>query len=612
MAADDLPEVEGFTIDHQESRDLDDAIWIDKVPEGFVATVSVTAVSLKVEPGSERDERALSRVETSYGRRGNRPMLPRWLADEKASLLPGQRRVVLSTRVKLGPDLCVRGSEVALAVLMSAAKLAHADVPRILADPKHEMHAQVSLCAHVAEGLMERRRAAGAFVFYDLNHGWVTTEEGHVRRLKDTTETIGYVVVQELMILANAALAELCASREIPVPFRNHTAKAHAPAREEIMQRLAAGLHEPLRGLEALQKQVNLVMNRADYGVELKGHYGLNLPAYVHCTSPIRRYADLLTQRQLVAHVQDEPLPHSREEVARLSATINSIIQANREATREYQTEQAASRAKAAVAGAAVAGDVDLAKLGDKEFERVAKVVLRGDEYVPALTWAYRDRMAAEVVTTMDLYLGLLENMDSCWAPLRQLVVDHLAQRPNLAPGIASMAMNIQDWSEISFDETDEGPPHLRTFTVRARATIRDAEGRRAHAESSTATGSTLKVARQRAIVSLLCRAAGVPEPDWETPSVAVATAEVVPVPEPGDNPVSALQEYAQKLNVPVPVYAIERAGGEAHAPTFTGRCSFQGTSTESVKASNKRAAKKAAAEAMIQHLREHVCAGGR
>lgn len=595
------PDVVGFTIDAPDSKDLDDAIWIEKLEDGFVLTAAITAVSEFIAPGTKHDELALDRVETSYGKTKNWPMLPRGLAEERASLLAGETRRVFTTTLKLDQTLQVVDTQISLGVLRSSAKLCHADVPKILADPKHELNTQMQLCVHVAQGLVDRRRAAGAFVFYDLNQGWVTTEEGHVKKLKDTRETIGYIVVQEFMILANSAVAELAARKEIPILFRNHTAKAHAPDRAEILERLAAGTNEPLRGLESMRKQVNLVMNRADYGAELKGHYGLNLAAYTHCTSPIRRYPDLLTQRQLIAHIlnpEAPEYPHTREEVTQLGKIINSTILARLEERSQFEKDRASKKAEGAIAG-----EVNLATLAAKEFERVVKVMVRGGTFAPEIVTAFQQRIDNGEINPIDLYFGLLEtDQGEDWEPLRLLILEYLTRNPELAPSLCSMAMNLQEWGEPKFEVTFSGPDHARFHTV--EATVR--RRREVSLSSGPVGAGAVKVAKQRALVRVLATAANLNPPTWDEKAPEISQSEPV-VFEFTDNPISDLQEYAQKHKLELPIYQTTRVSGADHNPKFTTICAFNGRSVEGAPNSSKKAAKKVAAAKMVAALREET-----
>lgn len=598
-------EVLGFTIDGSDSQDLDDAIWVERTDTGVRVTVSISAAAHRVTKNSGLDQRALDRVETSYGRTGNYPMLPRGIAENTASLFPGAPRRVVVTTIDLDCKLVVRSSAVSLGHLTSAAKLSYRDVPAILRDSNHVLHTQMCLCVQVAEGLVERRRSAGAFVFYDLNQGWVTTEEGAVKKLKDTTETIGYIVVQELMILANVVVAELCAREEIPIPFRNHTARAHAPDRNEIMEQLVAGIHEPLRGLEVLQRRLNLVMNRADYGATLRGHYGLNLPAYAHSTSPIRRYADLVTQRQLIAYVQGQELPHTREEVEHLCRVINSTLEAKRAAATDREKERANEQARGSLAG-----NLDLAALSAKDFERVVKVVVREGTYTPTLTDAFVARMAQGTINVIDLYFGIIETRAPAWKPLHEVIFKYLLENPQLVPSIVSMATNLREWSSPEFMSQASGPDHARVHTVTVRVSLPQHlnEGWPRSLMSPPATHSTVKMAKQQAMLLLLAQAVDFLMPDFES-APGEAFDEPSPpapqVPETTDNPIAALQEHAQKIGLAMPEYTTVRVSGDDHAPQFVCTCKFEGVSVEGATASSKKTAKRLAAEVMVAKLQE-------
>ena len=118
-----------------------------------------------------------------------------------------------------------------------------------------------------------------------------------------------HLLIQEFMILANRAVAQWLADQDIPALYRNHTARAISPDRETMNQTLMT-----LGSGAAIRKRLTSWLNRAEYGPALVGHFALNLPAYCHFTSPIRRLADLINHRIVKALLkqQDSPLYHPR------------------------------------------------------------------------------------------------------------------------------------------------------------------------------------------------------------------------------------------------------------------------------------------------------------
>lgn len=217
----------GITIDDVTTWDMDDAIWVEITENGgWHIVVMVADVAEVVPKHSELDRLAMSRVETKYYANGNSPMLPRRLADEKLSLRPGEPKYVLVVDIILGMNLSILETRLSRTGRTSEARLAFSDIPRILSDREHTQHALIKLASQLANGLLTQRRNRGALAFYDLGRGLVTNEEGSIRQLKRREDTIGYIIIQELMILANMAVAEYAVKNDIPILFRNHTARS--------------------------------------------------------------------------------------------------------------------------------------------------------------------------------------------------------------------------------------------------------------------------------------------------------------------------------------------------------------------------------------------------
>ena len=116
------------------------------------------------------------------------------------------------------------------------------------------------------------------------------------------------IIIQEFMILTNAAVAEFAALREYNFLYRNHTARQVIPQRAEVLEQLQTAVSNP-KLLDAVVSRSNLWFNKAEYGVSIKGHYSLNLPAYTHVTSPLRHAADLLNHELLKAQFNKKS-PH--------------------------------------------------------------------------------------------------------------------------------------------------------------------------------------------------------------------------------------------------------------------------------------------------------------
>lgn len=625
-----VPAWTGFTIDGPTSRDLDDAIEIEKLDVGWRVVVFIADVASRVpkgdkldlgyeidaaerspregepppEPGTKvRIRGARERVETRYHAQGNIPMLPRFLSEDKLSLHERKRRNVMRVEVTLDEALDPADvANVTFGPFKSRKRLSYPDIPDILADAEHPDHALIKPAAQLAERLIERRRAMGAFVLYDLNAGWVVDEDGFLKKLERDDSTFGYVIVQELMILANQELARWCAHHDVPILYRTHTAKAHAPDRGEILGELRAALGQTYGVIEQLRQRVHLVMNRARYEPVLRGHYGLNVPCYMHATSPIRRYADLVNQRQVRAKVLGEPYPHTREDLEAIAAEINAFIDARKEATHLFLKDRAMTEAKRQ----AEAGRV-LERLGERDFDRVLKSITReGDGKVPEGFEAHLlSRLRAGSLSVQAKELVLFEAPWTTWDGMRAAVLDHLRWHPHEAVSVAHVAAQAGQMGPVFYREERTGPDHAPIFTAKAKA---DRGGNTVR--TPFVRGRSAKAAQQRATVNLLAMVVGFPLPEWEDGDVPQPEkpAKVEPpkpaAPAESDNPINALQEWCQALGpiTPMPDYSFGQEG-PPHVPTFTCTCRISGVEV-TARGPSKKDVKRQAAALAVKALR--------
>ena len=368
--------VKGITIDSEQTRDIDDAIWIEvHGSDGWWhILVSIADVSEDIRPGTKMDSRAREMVVTKYFRSGNSPMLPRHFSEDQLSLWPGKPRKTVTVDIAVGPPprLEIQNVTIYPSTLTSLGRVTYDKIPGILErkEPSPEYDV-ISIGCKMALSLLDRRRKAGAMVLYDLNNGWVTTEEGFLKRIEKKEETIGYILIQEMMVLANAQVAEYAVKNDIPVLFRNHMAMSAAPDRSILLQQMQDAITTPMADLEVVRQRTHLLMGRANYGDSLLGHYGLNLPAYLHFTSPIRRYADLITHRQLRAHLEGKPLPYTKKDIAEVADHINDVIELDRERANMHFKTKDEEKAHRAIDARRLDG------LDAVQFERVTKVEAR-------------------------------------------------------------------------------------------------------------------------------------------------------------------------------------------------------------------------------------------
>ncbi|KAI9129514.1 ribonuclease catalytic domain-containing protein [Acaryochloris sp. CCMEE 5410] len=444
VLADELwnrPQVKGITIDGPTSRDLDDAIWIEATESGAVLSVHIADVSELVEMGSILDKVALSRTVTRYFSNGNAPMLPRPLSEDKLSLLEGKARPTVTVQVTLDPNAQMVDVKLFESWLVSQKRFTYAEASQ----PKSSTPFQNTLeMAHLwASHLYRNRLTSGSIGATQTAQGQWLTEEGSLIQGKLHPS---HILIQEFMILANLAVAQWLADQDIPALYRNHTARAIAPDRETMYQTLLT-----LGSNAAIRQRLHSWMNRAVYSPVLIGHFALNLPAYCHFTSPIRRVADLINHRIVKARLKQQDLPYTQSELAELGQHIAQV--------KDEHKEQASEFFKAAhqkVYQEQLQTPEDLANLSGKEFTRLLKYAVES-QGVDHLRSELVNRLDAEQLAVQDLYLLLFQSKE---LELHQQVIQYLSGHIHDAASVITIASNREgNWEAFKYLEAENKPP---------------------------------------------------------------------------------------------------------------------------------------------------------
>lgn len=531
-----------LTIDGPGSRDLDDALWVEHDGGKTVLHVYIADAAAAVPIGSPADLRAAEMIETRYFASGNSPMLPRKISEGEASLLPGQVRSALRITLVFLSDGTRTSCKIHNCSARSVAQLHYGQVPEILGRPDHALHGQIRDLDRLAKVLLAGRRAAGALALYDLREGLLTSEEGILR--KTEWSTIGHVIVQEAMIAANLALAEMCLDQHVPILFRNHEASAAAPPRAEMQRWLTEMLSAPHEIVVQRAKVLEAVLERARYGTELRGHFGLSLGAYLHGTSPIRRLADLLNHRQIRAHLLGEPLPYGRGDLELFAARINEFGDLQRKQKSAHLKEKADQLLARRAQG-------DLGYLEPKAFSRILKLACRAGTPSGKLSAEIAARCTAGRMMPLDAYFVLWAD-PAQWADPQKCVAAFLAANPHAAASVAAISATMAAADGAPQIVTDHGLRRGSSFGSSASCWGIVASG----------TGHSKKAAEQNAVVRLVCERVGVEaaEPPPQAPAQASApAAKTLPLPDPETlNPISDLQCYCQSWPTDLPTYTFE------------------------------------------------------
>jgi ribonuclease R len=354
----DLRQIPLPTIDPEDARDHDDAVWVERRGEGFRAWIAIADVSEFVQPGSELDEEALSRGCTVYLPTRAIPMLPTALAADLCSLLPERERLCLCVIADLDRHGVLTDYEIVEGVMRSAAMLTYGGVARALGfsetPPKSPAAEAFKKDLKVMEELTRKLRKArmdrGALdmdlpearVLVDPETGAPTDV---VRRAQDPGVKRAYSMIEELMLLANEAVALWLGNRKAPTVYRIHGKPDEAKLERlgEVAARLGVefdpeAMKEPLgvsRFLARVQKHerkqvLEMLLLRslkqAAYDTTNIGHFGLASKNYVHFTSPIRRYPDVQVHRAVKALLRGTKPDTSQAalDALQLSATLSS------------------------------------------------------------------------------------------------------------------------------------------------------------------------------------------------------------------------------------------------------------------------------------------------
>src|SRR5215469_16929263 len=312
------------TIDGEDARDFDDAVYCEPQGEGFRLLVAIADVSHYVLPGTALDHEAEKRGNSVYFPDRVIPMLPEVLSNGLCSINPKVDRLCLVCEMYVGRDGEVSRARFHEAVMRSAARFTYTKVAAILAgDPKlHQEYAalvpQLEQLHAVYRVLAKARRRRGVIDFETTETKVVFNEQGGIAAIKPQQRNDAHKLIEECMIAANVQAAKFLGKHKMPTLYRIH-AGPDAEGLEKLRGFLGTlGLKfgggmkpEPAHYAKLLEQvkdrpdrdliQTVLLRSLAQavYSPENVGHFGLALGHYAHFTSPIRRYPDLMVHRAI-------------------------------------------------------------------------------------------------------------------------------------------------------------------------------------------------------------------------------------------------------------------------------------------------------------------------
>lgn len=327
----DLRDVPLVTIDGEDARDFDDAVYCEPAKvgrsDGFRLIVAIADVSHYVTSGGPLDADALTRSTSVYFPRRVIPMLPEKLSNGLCSLNPDVDRCVLVCDALVAPNGEVKAYQFYPAVIHSAARLTYTEVAAVLGNTKGpEAQRRAALLPHLQnlyelyKVLAKARKTRGAIEFDSTETYIVCNAQGKIEQILPRTRNDAHRLIEECMLTANVCAADLLKRHKQAGLYRIHAGPSGE--RLQVLRTFLKTLGLSLGGgdepatsdyadlmtqIESrpdapmLQTMLLRSMQQAVYSPDNIGHFGLAYPAYAHFTSPIRRYPDLLTHRAIKA-----------------------------------------------------------------------------------------------------------------------------------------------------------------------------------------------------------------------------------------------------------------------------------------------------------------------
>lgn len=318
----DLRDLPLVTIDGEDARDFDDAVFCQKQGKGWKLWVAIADVSYYVRPKSALDTEAYNRGNSVYFPNRVVPMLPEKLSNGLCSLNPQVDRLCMVCEITLSAKGKMTDYRFYEAVMNSHARLTYNKVAKILEKDTVLCERYASLVPHLQDlhdmyqALVKARQQRGAIEFETIESKFIFNALGRIERIEPVVRNDAHKIIEECMILANIASANFMEKHQEPALYRIHAVPSEEkltafrsflaecglslsggskPTPTDYAQLLEQIKQRPDH--ELIQTMLLRSMSQAVYSADNIGHFGLALEEYAHFTSPIRRYPDLTLHR---------------------------------------------------------------------------------------------------------------------------------------------------------------------------------------------------------------------------------------------------------------------------------------------------------------------------
>jgi exoribonuclease-2 len=303
----DYREAPALTIDDEDTLEVDDALTLRQENNELLVGIHIADVSAFVQKDDPLDVEAAKRSSTIYLPNVAVRMLPEELSTDLCSLRQDVERPTFTVEVRFDSSFNRLGYRIVLGTIRVHRRLSYDEADEQI----RRGDASIATLHQIALHLQQKRAESGAITFRrpELK---VHIHDGKIHLAKLDSNAPSRILVSEMMILANSLSADFAAANSLPVIFRTQEPREALPPGEAPAS-------------EALAfEQLRRTFKRSRLSLSPGLHSGLGLTAYTQASSPIRRYADLITQRQFTAFLRGEAVPHSREELLNVLAAAEA------------------------------------------------------------------------------------------------------------------------------------------------------------------------------------------------------------------------------------------------------------------------------------------------
>ena len=320
----DLTGLPVLSIDDASTQDIDDALSAERTGDGYRIGVHITDVADLIPRDSVLDLAARERMSSLYLPDRHVPMLPSTLSQDHCALLEGESRCAISFFFSLSANFELVETRIAPSVIVNRARLSYDEANRLLGTVEQPNAEVLQILNQAVDFFYQRRIDQGAVELERSVVSIKVDDRKHIRiKLRDTS-TRSEHIVSELMILANRTAAAYLNERAIPAIYRTQA--------ESDLGDLEQSTHDAVWRFKVLRR-----MKPLELSLKSSPHATLGVDTYCQITSPIRRYADLVLQRQLRAALSDDPPVYDADDMMdELSALERSRILTKIQARREW------------------------------------------------------------------------------------------------------------------------------------------------------------------------------------------------------------------------------------------------------------------------------------